>query len=220
MSKIKIAITDTVFPDLNPTKKALSDIDTEISFSTNSSPEEILKVASDAEAVFVTYAKITSEIISGLNKCKVIGRFGIGVDNIDVSAATEAGIVVTYVPNYCFDEVSDHAMSMLLAFNRKIIFSNTLVQSGRWEMKAVAPLNRLRDQTLGLVGFGNIPQLLAPKAKAFGLDVITYDPYVSNKIIEKADIKSVSFDELLLKSDFVSIHAPHTKDTTTERLTG
>jgi len=143
-----------------------------------------------------------------LKRCKAIGRFGLGVDNIDVPAAVECGITVTYVPDYCMREVSDHAMALLLALARKVVFSNNLVQAGRWEMPAVVPMRRLEGQVLGLVGFGNIPRQLAPKAQAFGLRVITHDPFVPPNVLAHARVENVSFDELLARSHFVSIHAP------------
>jgi D-3-phosphoglycerate dehydrogenase len=143
-----------------------------------------------------------------LRRCKAIGRFGLGVDNIDIAAAAERGITVTYVPDYCMQEVSDHAMALLLALARKVPQSNALVQAGRWEMPAVVPIHRLAGRVLGLVGFGNIPRELAPKAKAFGLRVVAHDPYVSQQVLDAAGVERVSFDRLLEISDFVSIHAP------------
>ena len=146
--------------------------------------------------------------MSELKRCKAIGRFGLGVDNIDLPAAKEFGIAVNYVPDYCLREVSDHAMALLLALARKVTFANKLVQSGRWEVPPIVPLRRLEGQVLGLVGFGNIPRALAPKAKAFGLKVITYDPYVSQDALAATGVESVSFDDLLARSDFISVHAP------------
>jgi len=167
-----------------------------------------LAVARDADAILVTYAKLPGDLLRQLARCKAIGRFGLGVDNIDIAAAAELGIAVTYVPDYCMHEVSDHAMALLLALARKIPLSNKLVQGGRWEMPAVVPIHRLAGRVLGLVGFGNIPRALAPKAKAFGLRVVTHDPYVSQQALAAAGVESVSFDRLLDISDFVSIHAP------------
>ena len=149
MSKILVAIADTVFPNWEPAEKVLADLNVSLERSENPSKEAILSVARDAEALFVTYAQITAEVINGLEKCKVIGRFGVGTDNIDIEAATKAGIVVTYAPLYCLDEVSDHAMTTLLALARKIPFSNQMVHNGRWEMPAVVPIRRLKGRTLG-----------------------------------------------------------------------
>ena len=213
MSKTIIAVADSVFPSLEPAKEALKDLDPELRMSKDGSPEEILKVAKDADALLVSYAKITADVINGMEKCRSIGRFGIGVDNIDIEAATKAGIVVNYVPDYCIDEVSDHAMALLLALARKLTFSDRIVRDGRWEMPAVVPLNRLRGRTLGLAGFGKIPQCIVAKAQAFGMDVITFDPYVSDEVLKKHNVKSVSFDDLLAQSDYISVHAPLTPET-------
>ena len=170
--------------------------------------DDILAVARDADAVFVTYAKLPGELLRQLKNCKAIGRFGLGVDNIDLPAAKELGIAVNYVPDYCMSEVSDHAMALLLALARKVTLSNTLVQSGRWEVPPIVPLRRLDGQVLGLVGFGNIPRTLAPKAKAFGLKVLSYDPFVTPDALATAGVEGMSFDDLLARSDFISVHAP------------
>jgi D-3-phosphoglycerate dehydrogenase len=209
-----VAVADSPFPSLDPAKEALSRVNAELKMASEPTPDGILAVARDADAVLVTYARITGEMIGELRNCKSIGRFGIGVDNIDIAAATKAGIVVTYVPDYCFDEVSDHAMALLLDLARKVSFSNSLVQGGRWEMPAVAPLYRLRGRTLGLVGFGNIPQIVVPKARAFGLRVVAYDPYVAKEKAAALDVELMDLDALLAASDYVSVHAPLTPDTT------
>jgi D-3-phosphoglycerate dehydrogenase / 2-oxoglutarate reductase len=208
MPRTLIAVTDSPFPSLDPAKAALRRVDPELRMAKSASPDDILAVARDADAVLVTYAKLPGELLRQLTRCKAIGRFGLGVDNIDVAAAAELGITVTYVPDYCMQEVSDHAMALLLALARKVPLSNSLVQAGRWEMPAVVPIHRLAGRVLGLVGFGNIPRTLAPKAKAFGLRVLTHDPYVSQETLAAAGVDGVTFDRLLELSDFVSIHAP------------
>ncbi len=213
MAAIVVAVSDSVFPSLDPARGAFDGMDAELRLAGEATPEAILEVARQADGLLVTYARITGEMIAQLEKCKVIGRFGIGVDNIDIAAATKAGIVVTYVPDYCFDEVSDHAMALLLDLARKVSFSNALVQAGRWEMKATAPMNRLRGRTLGLAGFGNIPQLVAPKAQAFGMEVIAFDPYVDKTLAASRGVRLVDFDTLLAQSDFISVHAPLTDET-------
>ena len=203
-----IAITDSPFPSLDPAKKALARLDPEYRMSNSAGPDDILAVARDADAILVTYAKLSGELLRQLKNCKAIGRFGLGVDNIDLPAAKELGIAVNYVPDYCLREVSDHAMALLLALARKVPFSNKLVQSGRWEVPPIVPLRRLDGQTLGLIGFGNIPRALAPKAKAFGLKVLTYDPYVNADAAAALGVEPMSFDDLLARSDFISVHAP------------
>jgi D-3-phosphoglycerate dehydrogenase len=208
MSRTLIAVTDSPFPSLDPALAALKRVDPELRMAKSAAADDILAVARDADAVLVTYAKLPGELLKQLKRCKVIGRFGLGVDNIDIPAAAQLGITVTYVPDYCLREVSDHAMALLLALARKIPFSNRLVQSGRWEVPPIVPLRRLEGQVLGLVGFGNIPRALAPKAKAFGLKVITHDPYVSADVVKALGVENTSFEDLLGRSDFVSVHAP------------
>ncbi len=208
MPRLLIAVTDSPFPSLDPAKAALARLDPELRMAKSTSAEDILAVAREADAVFVTYAKLPGDLLKQLKRCKVIGRFGLGVDNIDIPAAAALGIIVTYVPDYCMREVSDHAMALLLALARKIPLSNKLVQAGRWELPPLVPLHRLDGRVLGLVGFGNIPRALAPKAKAFGLRVVIHDPYVSPDALAKAAVEDASFDALLAMSDFVSIHAP------------
>jgi len=208
-----IAIADTVFPSLDPAKAALAKLDPTFRMSKSVSADDILAVARDADAILVTYAKLTREILTQLTKCRAIGRFGLGVDNIDLPAAKEKGIQVNYVPDYCIREVSDHAMALLLALIRKIPLSNRLVQSGRWEMPAVVPIRRIEGTVLGLVGFGNIPRLVAQKAKAFGIKVIAFDPFAKAEIFEAAGVKQTGFDMLLETADYVSVHAPLTPST-------
>jgi len=208
MPRPLIAVTDSPFPSLDPAKAALARIDPELRVANSASAEDILAVGRDADAILVTYAKLPGDLLRQLRRCKAIGRFGLGVDNIDIAAAAELGITVTYVPDYCMQEVSDHAMALLLALARKVPQSNALVQAGRWDMPAVVPIHRLAGRVLGLVGFGNIPRALAPKAKAFGLRVVAHDPNVSQQALAAVGVESMSFDRLLEISDFVSIHAP------------
>ena len=203
-----VAVADSVFPNLDTAREMLGAIGADLQLASQATPEAILKVAVPADALLVTYAKITADMIQQMTRCRIISRFGIGVDNVDLEAATAAGIVVTKVPDYCIDEVSDHAMALLLALVRKIPASNAQVHAGRWEMKAVAPIHRLKGRILGLVGFGRIPRLLAPKAKAFGLRVIVHDPLVQADVIAREHVDQVDFDELLAQSDYVSIHTP------------
>ncbi|HET7850182.1 MAG TPA: C-terminal binding protein [Pseudolabrys sp.] len=213
MSGPVIAVTDSVFPSLDPAKAALARLNPIFRMSKSSGADDILAVARDADAILVTYAKLDGALLRQLTRCKAIGRFGLGVDNIDLPAAKEKGIAVNYVPDYCIREVSDHAMAMLLALIRKIPLSNRLVQAGRWEMPAVVPIRRIEGTVLGLVGFGNIPRLVAPKAQAFGMKVVAFDPYAQAELFKVANVERADFDTLLRTADYVSVHAPLTPAT-------
>jgi D-3-phosphoglycerate dehydrogenase / 2-oxoglutarate reductase len=208
VASLRVAVSDSVFPNLDPARELLSTIGAELELAAASTPDAIAQVAAEADALLVTYAKITAEMIQQMHRCRIISRFGIGVDNVDLAAASSAGIVVTKVPDYCIDEVSDHTLALLLAAARKISLANAQVQRGRWEMPAVVPIHRLRGGVLGLVGFGRIPQLVAPKAQSFGLRVIAFDPYMPADGFERAGVQRVDFSRLLRDSDYVSIHTP------------
>ena len=203
-----IAVTDSVFPSLDPAKAALARLNPTYRMSKSVNADDIVAVARDADAVLVTYAKLTRDVLLQLTRCRAIGRFGLGVDNIDLVTAKEKGISVNYVPDYCIREVSDHAMALLLALIRKIPLSNNLVQGGRWEMPAVVPIRRIEGTVLGLIGFGHIPRLVAPKAQAFGIKVIAYDPFAKPEAFKAAAVENVDLDMLLKTSDYVSVHAP------------
>lgn len=209
-----VAVADSIFPNLNPAREVLSRIGAELLLAERPTPDAVMKVARHADALLVTYAKVTADMIGEMSRCRIIARFGIGVDNVDIAAATRAGIVVTRVPDYCIDEVSDHTMALLLASARKIPFANARAHAGRWEMPAVVPIYRLRGSVLGLVGFGRIPQLVAPKAKAFGLTVVSTDPFVSEETMSSSGVEKVDFLDLISVSDYISIHAPLTPETT------
>src|ERR1700692_1703423 len=142
MPRPLIAITDSVFPSLDPAKKALARLDPEYRMAKSAARDALLASSRDADAILVTYAKLPGERLRKLTRCKAIGRFGLGVDNIDLPAAKECGIAVNYVPDYCLREVSDHAMALLLALARKVTLANQLVQSGRWEGAPIVTLRR------------------------------------------------------------------------------
>ena len=213
MAKLLVAVTDSPFPNLDPATEVLSGLNAELKLAKATTPEAILEIAREADGLLVTYAKVPADIIGQLKRCKVIARFGIGVDSVDIDAATRAGIMVTNVPEYCEDEVSDHAMAMLLSLARKIPFANKQAHAGTWSMPAVVPIYRLRGKVMGLAGFGKIPRLVAKKAQSFGLQVQTYDPYVSAEAAAKLGVKSVSLPELFATSDYLSVHAPLTPET-------
>lgn len=168
----------------------------------------------EIDALVVTYREITRDVIDCLNNCKVIARTGIGVDNINVEAATDNGIYVTNVPDYCISEVSDHTIAMILSLVRNIVQYNSWVKDGKWERRREPRLGRLQGKSLGLVGFGNIAQQVCRKAQAFGLEVTAYDPYLSEGIMDEVHANRIDeLNDLLRQSDIVSLHPPLTEET-------
>lgn len=208
-----VAITDYVFPSLEPEHAVLDSLGVELRPQQCRSEEEIIALAHDADAILNCYAKMTARVIGGLERCRIIARYGIGVDNVDLAAATGAGIVVTNVPDYCVDEVSDHALALLLALARRIVAADGAVKAGAWDVVAHSGIRRLRGQALGLLGFGKIAKALASKVQPLGMKVLVYDPYVDAAIIAQYGAEAASFDTLLAEADAISIHVPLTPET-------
>lgn len=176
--------------------------------------EEVLNLVRDADGILVTYAPITERVIDSLVKCRIISRYGIGLDNIDLAAATRRGILVTYVPDYCVNEVSDHAMALLLAWARRITLLDRAVHDGDWDFRPFRPFPRLAGKTLGLLGFGKIGRAVAGKAGAFNMRVLTHDPYVTEDMAQQHCCELVRCrEELFSASDVISVHMPLTPET-------
>jgi len=211
--KFKVAVTDYVFPNLDIEKQELKKIEAELIESTGSDEENIIEAAKDADAILNCYAELTPRVIESLKKCQIIARYGIGVNNVNITTATKKGIIVTNVPDYCIEEVSDHALALILACTRKICQLNKTVKNGKWDFKDYRPMYRLQGQTLGIVSFGKIPRRLVEKVRAYKFNIIAYDPYVDEEVAAKYSVKLVKFEELLKESDIITIHAPLTEET-------
>jgi D-3-phosphoglycerate dehydrogenase len=210
--KAKVVITDYVWESLDVEKRTLGDLAELVALKTKK-PEEFIDAAKDCDALLNTYAgPITAEVMAKMPKCRIIARYGIGVDTIDLDAATRAGIIVTNNPTYCIEEVAEHTMALLLACARKIALYDRLVRAGRWEVPPGKPIYRLVGRTLGLVGFGNIARAVAVRAAAFGMRVLYADPFVKEGQFD-APGKKAEMDVLLREADFVSLHPPLTPET-------
>lgn len=213
MSKFKVVVTDYEYDTFAPEEEVLNKLGIELTFEQCKTEEDLIEKCKDADALLNQYATISRRVIENLDKCKVISRYGIGFNTVDIDAATEKGIIVGNVTDYCLDEVSDHAMALLLSSVRKVTLMNNSVKGGEWDFKVAVPVYRMRGRTLGLVGLGNIPQTLAKKAQAFGINVIAFDPFVSPEVAAAIDVKLVTLDELCEQADYVSIHVPLNKHT-------
>lgn len=187
--KYKVVITDAEYKSFDLEKEELNKVNAEVIVGQCKTEDEIIQIAKDADGLIVQYASITRRVIESLKKCKVIARYGIGVDSIDVEAATEHGICIVNVPEYCLDEVSDHTMALALACARKVVMLNNAVKKGIWDFKISMPIFRLKNMKLGLVGFGNIARMVSCKAQAFGMSVIAYDPYISSSVVTQKMLK-------------------------------
>jgi len=188
------------------------------------SEEETIAAARDADAIIgvATFQRFSKKVIESLPKLRFIMSMGIGYDNLDVPAATEHGVLTANVPDYCLEEMSDHVMALILACTRKIIKLDAIVKGGGWQkdpdpgiQRNIWPtMSRLRGQTLGMVGLGRVPRALLPKARGFGMRVIASDPYLDPGVFQSLGVERVDLDVLLAQSDFISLHAALTPETT------
>ena len=205
----KVLITDHVWPSTDPERAVLEAGGASVLVAPDGEEATLVELARDADAIMTCFAQVTENVVRAAERCIIIGRFGVGVDNIAVSTATELGIAVTYVPDYCVDEVSDHVMALLHAWNRKIaLFDRSVKERGWGSQPLTMRMMRLRGKTMGIVGFGRIGQAVAVKARAFGLDILATDPVVPAEAVEALGGRMVDLPTLLAESDFVSLHTP------------
>lgn len=211
---MKVVITDYWYENLNQEKAVFAAMP-ELTLEAHHCKEEdsLCQLVRDADAVIVQFAPITSKVIEAMGRCKLIVRYAIGVDNIDLNAATAKGIYVANVPDYGIDEVSNHAIALLMALSKKLIPLSASVKAGKWDYTVTKPLYRMHGATLGLIGFGRIPMLVARKMAGFGLRTLCYDPYVDQQICDRYGVEKVSLEQLLRMSDYVSVHCPLTEST-------
>ena len=210
---VKIVITDHRFKNVEQERGAVAAAGGELVVGQATNEREAEDLCKDADGVLTARAPITKRVIGAMGRCRIIVRYGIGVETIDIPAATERRIMVANVPDYCLDEVSDHALTLLLMLSRQMIPSIALAKEERWMMAKMPPLHRVRGRICGLVGCGQIGSLLAAKAASLGMRVIIYDPYLSESRCREMGADLVSFDTLLGTSDFVSLHAPLNEQT-------
>jgi D-3-phosphoglycerate dehydrogenase len=208
MAKYRVVITDYEYESLSIERDVLQALDVEFITAQCRTEEEVIEAAQYADGILNQYAPITSHVVDRLKQCKVISRYGVGVNTVDLNAATRRGIVVANCTDYCLDEVADHAMALLLGAARKVSLLNGHTKSGLWDYKKAVPVHRLRGKVLGLAGFGKIAQNLSLKAKAFGMRVITYDPYISEALAAGFEVEIVEFPALCAASDYLSVHLP------------
>lgn len=210
----QVVVSDSKVIDLESGKTAFADIDATVRVTDTREPEALITDAADADALIVDAStQVTAAVLTSLDSLKIVGRSGIGVDNVDIETAQRLGVTVVNVPEYCLDEVSAHALGMLLSCARKLPVLDTAVKSGEWDWGHARPIRRIAGRTVGIVGFGKIGRSFARKLRGFDVDVLVYDPYVSATDVAGFDVTRVDFDRLLTDSDFVSVHTPLTEET-------
>ena len=207
IKKYKVLITDYAWPNLDIENSILSNI-AEIIVAPDTNTDTLKKLVSNVDVIMLNWAEIPVHVIREAKQCIQLSRFGVGIDNIPVKLATELGMLVTNIPDYCVDEVTDQAMALILSLNRQILYF-----SKQTNINLNSPVSRLRNQTLGLLGFGRQGSLMAKKGRSFGMNIITFDPFIPDSVLKTEKVDRVEFDELLSNSDFLSIHTPLNEDT-------
>jgi D-3-phosphoglycerate dehydrogenase len=208
MSARRVLVTDYTWASTEPEAAVLATAGAELVIAETGEEDELVALVRDADAILTCFAKVTENVVRAGEGLQVIGRYGIGVDNIAVDEATRRGIPVTNVPVYCLDEVAEHALALVLAFSRSLHVYNQAVREGDWELGRGAPMYRVAGRTLGIVGFGKIGQALARKATGLGLRILAYAPRQAEVAVRAAGAIPVSLDELAREADYVSVHLP------------
>ncbi len=208
----RVLVTDHVFADLETERSILEPLDAEVELAEGTSEAELVEAAAGADAMLVCFAKIPEPVVAAAadGGCRVISRYGIGYDNIDIAAATERGLLVTYVPDYCLDEVADHSMALLLALARGVHHAGLAVREGDWTVPQGA-VHRLRGRRLALIGVGGVGSRMAERARAFGIETVAFDPYIKDWSAIPAE-PTDSFADAVAEADFISLHVPLTEE--------
>lgn len=208
--------TDGDFRDVSDERKILKSAGYDLVERNCQTPEDVIAACRELNplGLIVLKAPINEEVIKNATTVKVISRYGIGLDMIDMKAAELEKIPVAYVPDYCVDEVSNHAISLMFTIERRILIFDRNVRKGDWGMSNILPIHRFKGKTIGLLGFGRLAQAVAKKLKGFDVKIVSYDPLVKEGIMKENGVeKAQSFDDFLRVSDVISIHVPLTSDT-------
>lgn len=213
MGAPKVLITDYAWPSVAIERGILEGIGAEVTVAETGAEEELIRLAPDMDAILTCWQRTTAAVLDAAPRCRYVGRYGIGLDNIAVAHATELGILVTNVPDFCFDEVAEHALALMLACNRKLALFSRDTDQGVWNLAAGRPIARLRGQTLGLIGYGGIARALAERARGLGLNILAYTPRLTPGPLPEGGTATNDLTALLQAADYVSIHAPATPET-------
>lgn len=214
MQNYKIVVTDNRYNNYIEENTVFKELGVKVEIHDFKSPKEAEVVLKDADAILVNLFPMTKGVIDTMKNCKIISRYGVGYDNVDIDAATAQGIWLTNVPDYALEDVSDHTLALLLSSVRKIAYKDRMIREGKWNLHKEWPAFRIAGKTLGLIGFGAISRTVLRKVSGFGLEkILVYDPFVHPKEIVKAGGTPASLDGLLENADYISIHAPLTEKT-------
>ena len=209
----RVVYTDHGFPDVATEQALIEAAGGTLTVAQCRTPDEVIAAAADADALIVQWAPITADVIRALDRCRVIVRLGIGVDNVDLDAARTQGIPVCNVPDYCLDEVADHSLALALSLARQLPRIDRRVRAGTWRITPDAPMPAFRAMTFATVGFGRIARAVLERARAFGFRLAAYDPLVPDDAFQQAGVDRIDLDSLFAEADIVSLHCPLTEET-------
>lgn len=209
----RIVYTDHGFASVDTERSLIEAAGGQLEVAQCCTAEEVIAAGSSADALLVQWAPITAAVVESLERCKGIVRLGIGVDNVDLEAARRHGIPVCNVPDYCVDEVADHAVALALSLARRLPQLDRRVRSGTWRITPDAPMPGFRSMTFASVGLGRIAQGVLERARAFGFRLAATDPYVSDEVFQRAGVERVDLDTLFADADVISLHSPLTSET-------
>lgn len=204
-----VVVTDYTFPTLDIEEKILAPVGASLIAEQCKTPERLIPLVKNADAVITQFAPVNADVIAAMNQVRVIARYGIGVDNVDLESARSRGIPVCNVPDYCIDEVADHTLAFILASTRQVIPNCLRVRAGSWGLSTpLDQMRTLRDLTIGIVGFGRIGREVASRLAGFRCRRLVHDPIVDESEVRTEGCQPASFDELLASSDVVTLHCP------------
>lgn len=209
-----VAVLGARFGPLTIEADELASLNVELRQGAGTTSAEIVQVAKDARAVLAgSGPRFSRDVLAQLSACRAIVRYGVGTETIDLQAATELGIMVVNVPDYCAEEVATHTMALILACVRKLLPAHRTASAGAWQIAGIRPLFSTEEQVLGLVGLGRIGQAVARKAKPFGFRILVFDPYIKQQSLIDQGLEPVHLDDLFAQADVVSLHSPDTPQT-------
>jgi D-3-phosphoglycerate dehydrogenase len=209
MPRFKVVMTDDRHKTYEEEKLVLEKIGAEVIIANCSTVQEVIETCRDADGIMANLAPMPAEVIQQLEKCKVISRYGVGYDNVDVAACTRKGIYLANVPDYCAEEVSDQALALMMACARKVARRDAQVRAGLWNIGKADPIHRIAGKTFTFLGFGTIGRCLFRKIRGFNFSrILVYDPFLDAETIASMGAEKAEWEEAIKAADFISVHMP------------
>ncbi|MBS9376565.1 C-terminal binding protein [Rhodococcus sp. B50] len=209
-----ILVTDYSWPTLDIEREILARVGAELVVADTGTEDELVDLAADVDAILTCWKPVTARVLEAARSCRTVGRYGVGLDNVDVECATRLGVIVSNVPEFCTEEVADHTLALILGHTRKVAQFAQQTATGGWDNKEFGALKRLRNRTVGLVGFGAIGRAVAHRVQAFGMNVVAFSPSQAGKREDAGVTFTRTLDELLACADILSLHLPANPATT------